>query len=160
MKLLAVNPSDVFGQITPPAQLQPFINKGGAGAGGINLFLNNLITLIYMVAAVVFVFMLLISAFQWLSSGGDKEKVAGAQRRITNAIIGIVLFAIAFAILRVVGVFTGFSFVSQQDTYYRDPNSGNLCVYKRCPSGINQTGECTFQIISPNDPNFQNCPKP
>ena len=40
MKYLAVDPRDVFGTISPPPELQPFIQKGGAGAGGINLFLS------------------------------------------------------------------------------------------------------------------------
>ena len=101
---------DVFGEIRPPGELLPFIQRGGQGAGGISLFLNNLISLIYILATVTFIFMLLWGAFEWLSSGGDKEKVSNAQRRITNAFIGLVLFAIAFAILQVLGVFTGFTF--------------------------------------------------
>lgn len=101
---------DTFGEIRPPAELLPFIQSGGAGAGGISLFFNNLISLIYIVASVVFIFMILWGALEWLTSGGDKEKVSNAQRKITNAFIGIVLFAIAFAILQVLGIFTGFSF--------------------------------------------------
>lgn len=101
---------DIFGEIRPPAELLPFIQRGGQGAGGISLFFNNLIGLIYIVASVVFVFMLLWGALEWLTSGGDKEKVSNAQRRITNAFIGIVLFAAAFAILQIIGVFTGFVF--------------------------------------------------
>lgn len=111
MKLLAsLDIPGTFGTISPPPQLQPFIQKGGNGAGGISLFLNNLITLIYIVATIVFVFMILWSAFEWLTSGGSKEKVAGAQTRLTNAFIGILLFAAAFAILKLVGQFTGFTF--------------------------------------------------
>jgi hypothetical protein len=102
------NGPDVFGFIKPPPELQPILNKGGAE--GINFFLNNIIALIYIVAAVVFVFMMLWGALEWISSGGDKEKVGNAQKRITHAIIGIVLFAITFAIIQVVGIFTGFTF--------------------------------------------------
>ena len=97
-----------FGTINPPDEIKPFVNR--PGGEGISLFFNNLISLIYIIAAVVFVFMLLWGAFEWLTSGGDKEKVASAQRRITNAIIGIVLFGVAFAIIRVIGTFTGFKF--------------------------------------------------
>jgi len=47
--------------------------------------------------------------------GGDKEKIASARGRIFNAIIGIILFAIAFAIIRVIGQFTGFTFFKGQN---------------------------------------------
>ena len=98
--------TSVFGKIIPP---QPIINLG-FGAIGVTKFLNNLITLIYIISIIVFVFMIVFSGVEWLSSGGDKEKVANAQRRLTHAFIGIVILSIAFPILRVVGVFTGFTF--------------------------------------------------
>ncbi len=69
-----------------------------------------LIILIYMLAGVILVFMILWGAIQWLTSGGDKEAVQSAQKRITNAIIGIILMSITWAILSLVGDFTGFSF--------------------------------------------------
>lgn len=110
MKLLsqAADVPSTFGLINPPAELRPLVEKGGAG--GISFFLNNLISLIYLVAGIVFIFMLLFGAFQWLSSAGDKTKLESAQKTITNALIGITLFAVAFAIIKVIGVFAGFSF--------------------------------------------------
>lgn len=128
----------VFGEIQPPSPLLPFLAQGGAGAGGISLFLNNLIALIYIITAVVFTFMLLFGALQWLLSGGDKEKVANARNRITHAIIGIVLFGVAFAVIQVVAKFTGFTFftsVSQQgcpqrDDYYLEPPVTGQCIHK------------------------------
>ena len=108
-ELLTQNPRGVFGTIKAPNEIVPLIRQGGEGAGGISLILNNLIILIYMLAAVVFIFMILFGAFQWMTSGGDKEAVAGARNRIIHAIIGIVLFAVAFAVIQVVGTFTGFN---------------------------------------------------
>lgn len=102
---------DVFGKIKPPAPLQGFItNSKTSGAGAISQFLSNLIILIYSLAGVVLIFMLVWGAFEWLTSGGDKEHIEAARKRIINAIIGILLFALAFAIIRVLGVFTGFTF--------------------------------------------------
>lgn len=102
-----LSPRGVFGTVRPPNEILPLIRQGGEGAGGISLVLSNLVSLIYIIAAVVFVFMIIWGAFEWLTSGGDKEKVAAARNRLINAFIGIVLFAIAFAILKVVGTFTG-----------------------------------------------------
>lgn len=103
---LQPTPTAIIGKIIPPAAIQTL----GTGEQGISKFLNNLITLIYILAMMVFVFVFLWGALEWLMSGGDKEKVASAQRRLTHAIIGIILLALAFAIISLVGIFTGFKF--------------------------------------------------
>lgn len=93
----------VFGKIEPPQAIKDF----GVGSIGLGTFFNNLITLIYIVSTIAFMFMILISAFEWITSGGEKEKVAQAQKRIVNAVIGIALLAVSFAIINLVGKFTG-----------------------------------------------------
>lgn len=98
--------SKVFGRIVPPPAIADF----GFGAAGISKFLTNLIALIYILAAIVLIFMLLWGAFDWITSGGDKEKVHAARERITQAFVGIILFAAAFAVIAVLGQFTGFKF--------------------------------------------------
>lgn len=148
------NIKTIFGEITPPAELNPFIQKGGAGAGGISLFLNNLITLIYIIASVVFIFMILWSALEWILSGGEKEKISNAQKRLTNAFIGIVLFALAFAIIRTFGIFTGFSFFNTSDTYYWDPNANSgkgACMKSFSPGADNKL--ITQEVSLTNCPN-------
>lgn len=106
----ATNAKDVFGQVTPPQELQPLIAKGGQGAGGISLFLSNAITLLYEIALIGVTIMLVWGAVEWIISGGDKESLASARKRIVNAIIGLVLLSIVFAILNVFKIFTGFNF--------------------------------------------------
>lgn len=97
-----------LGRIEAPAILKPFFDKGGSGAGGLGLFLSNLIKLIYTVAGVILVFMIVLSAWEWLTSGGDKEKIAAAKHRIRNAVIGLMLFALAIAVINGLSAFTGF----------------------------------------------------
>lgn len=108
--LLAQDIKDKFGTIKPPKELEPFVGKDPTGTGGIGIFLSKLITLIYIVAAIVLIFMLLWGAFDWITSGGEKEKVEAARNKIIHAIVGIILFAAAFAIIAVLGQFTGFTF--------------------------------------------------
>lgn len=96
-----------LGKIIPPQVIEPFTG-GRTGTEGFSLVLSNLIKLIFAIAAVVFVFMIIWGAWGWLTSGGDKEKVAAARGRIINALIGLLLFAVAFAVLDVLGKFTGF----------------------------------------------------
>lgn len=100
----------IFGKIKPPDALKGLVAKDPTGAGGISQFLSNLIALIYSIAAIVLIFMLIWGAFDWITSEGDKEKLQAAQRKIINAFIGILLFAAAFAIIQVLGQFTGFTF--------------------------------------------------
>jgi len=51
--------------------------------------------------------MLIWGAFEWITSGGDKEAVGKARSKIINALIGMAVLAIAFALARVAGQFTG-----------------------------------------------------
>lgn len=117
MKFLA-DIKDNFGTISPP----PAIDKFGGpdlsktGAVGIGKFLSNLIALIYTLAAIVLIFMLLWGAWDWITSEGDKEKLDSARKKIINALVGIILFAVAFAIIQVFGQFTGFTFFLGQKT--------------------------------------------
>lgn len=99
-----------FGKINVPDPIKSLNAKDPSGAGGINLFLSNLVTLFYSLAFVVLIFMLLWGAWDWIISEGEKEKIHGAQQKIISAIIGIILFAITFALIRVLGGFTGFKF--------------------------------------------------
>lgn len=105
---------DVFGKIQAPDAIKRFLGADQTGASGISKFLSNLIVLIYSIASIALIFMILWAAFEWLTSGGDKEKVAAARARLTYAIVGMILFAIAFAVIQVLGTFTGFKFFEGQ----------------------------------------------
>lgn len=108
--VFAGNVEDLIGKITAPSPIAGFLEKNPTGSGAISQFLSNLVTLIYGVAGTVLIFMFVWGAFEWLISAGDKEKIATAQKTIINAVIGILLFAIAFAVIRIIGTFTGFTF--------------------------------------------------
>jgi hypothetical protein len=96
----------VFGKVNLPDPLKA-LNKGTASAS-VSSFLSQIVALIYAVATVVFFFMIIFGAFQWMTSGGDKEAAGKARSRITYAVIGFVLLALAFVIASVVSSITGF----------------------------------------------------
>lgn len=104
------NIQHTFGTISPPPELIPFTSPDPTGVGGISQFFSNFVGLFYSVAILVLVLMLVWGAFEWITSEGDKEKIASARGKLINAVIGIILFAIAFAIIQVLGRFTGFTF--------------------------------------------------
>lgn len=133
----------IFGVIEPPAPLKGFLEKDPTGAGAISTFLSNFVTLLFSIAAIVLVLMLVWGALEWMLSGGDKEKLASARGRIINAIIGLVLFASAFAIIRLVGTFTGFTFFAGQNGP-SDPK----CTYNNC--GVLATVQTTSIRLAKN----------
>lgn len=98
-----------IGKIQAPSPLTGFLAKDPTGTGALSQFLSNLVSLIFSIAAVTLVFMITWGGLDWIISEGDKEKIQGAQKKIINALIGLVLIAAAFAILRVLGHFTGFT---------------------------------------------------
>jgi hypothetical protein len=101
----------VIGKVSPPPQITNF--TGAGGTAGLSNFLTNVIKLIFMVSAIAFLFMVVLGAFQWLTSGGDKEAISKARSRIVTAIVGIALLAVAFFIMQIVGQLLGFQFFGE-----------------------------------------------
>lgn len=123
---------DVLGKIQPPSLIAEFLKNERTGAGAISQFLTNFITLLFGIAAIALIFMIIWGAFDWTTSGGDKEKLASAQKRIINAIIGILLFAVAFAGIRVLGRFTGFTLFRGQNYTVTDRDAQGRITGFRC----------------------------
>ncbi len=74
---------------------------------GVNFFsdtVSTLITLFFIGGVIVFVIMLILSAIQWITSGGDKAKATAARERMMNAIIGIIILFSVYAIIQVIGI--------------------------------------------------------
>jgi hypothetical protein len=69
--------------------------------------LPRLIILGLIVGAVVFTFVLLIGAIQWITSGGDKAAIEAARGKVISGLVGIVILFSLFAILALVGDFFG-----------------------------------------------------
>lgn len=124
----------VFGTISPPPAIKDFTGTDTTGAAGLSQFFSNFVALIFSVAGIVLILMILWGAFDWMISEGDKEKVAAARNKIINAVIGIILFAMAFAIIQVLGAFTGFKFFAGQGTQVqRDSQKKPYLI--TCPNG-------------------------
>lgn len=95
----------VFAQITitPPT---------GKGYTDIGAFVSNLLTVSFAIAILVVLVMLVWGAFEWITSGGDKDAVGKARNRIINALIGLAVMSIAYALTRIAGQFLGFEITS------------------------------------------------
>ena len=71
---------------------------------------GRIINLVLSVFGVVFFGLIVFSGFQWMTAGGDKEQIAKARARITNALIGLLILSLAFFVARQIGIITGFRF--------------------------------------------------
>ena len=73
------------------------------GAG----IIQTLITLAFVTAIVVALFMLVYSGIEWVLSRGDKQKLDAARMRIIYTIIGLVVIFLSFMIVNMVGALFG-----------------------------------------------------
>ncbi|MBI3443296.1 hypothetical protein HY008_01365 [Candidatus Woesebacteria bacterium] len=67
----------------------------------------GIVASVLALAGIAFFIMFIVGGFNWLTSGGNPEKVGKARNTLTYAIGGLVLIALAFLILRFIAVFTG-----------------------------------------------------
>lgn len=93
-----------------PGTIPGAINPG-ENSSNIENIINNVLKIIFMAAALLVLIFLIIGAFQWIMSGGDKEAVGKARNRITHALIGLAILVLAFVILAVIGTIIGINFL-------------------------------------------------
>lgn len=72
-------------------------------------------------ATLVFLAMLILGGLQWISAAGDKEDLSAAQKKITNAIIGVVVFLSLFALINFVAPMLGLDFLSPLNITWPTP---------------------------------------
>jgi hypothetical protein len=84
-----IRPDNVAGRVIAP----------DTPIGAIVSFVVAFIVVIAFLATLLFI---VIGAFQWITSGGDKSKVEAARNHIIAAVIGLVIIALSFVIINVV----------------------------------------------------------
>lgn len=105
-----LNISDYSGDSSDKGITNPVLDSSLQNESGLSFFqklLPNLITLALTIGAIVFVFIMLTGAIQWITSGGDKQALEAAKSKITNALIGLVIMFVIFALVTVLENFFG-----------------------------------------------------
>jgi hypothetical protein len=69
-----------------------------SGTEGISDLVARIIFTGLSVLATIFVVLIIISGYQWMTAGGNEEQVAKAKKNISNAVIGLVIILSAYAI--------------------------------------------------------------
>jgi len=107
--LAAVDPPTTA-PVKPTGIYNPVLPKSLSDTSGPTFLQNVLqlgIRLFFVAGAIVFFFMLLIGGIKWISAGGDKARLEGAQKQITHALVGLAILLSTFAIIGLIGYLFG-----------------------------------------------------
>lgn len=80
-------------------------NSGTSGISFLQKAIPAAITLGFVIGVIIFFFVLITGAIQWISSGGDKQAVEAARGKVSNALIGLVILFAVFAIIQLLNTF-------------------------------------------------------
>ncbi len=89
--------------------LVPVFGSGGTEAGTkiIGDLITNIINAMMIAGAIILLIMIIWAGIAWASAGDNKERMQGAQKRLSNAVIGFIVVICVFAIANFVGSIFG-----------------------------------------------------
>jgi len=93
----------------------PVLLGGLGNESGVSFFqklIPALINILLVGGVLVFFFFLITGAIQWISSGGDKQKLESARGKISNALIGLIILFAVFAIVKLLENFFDISILT------------------------------------------------
>lgn len=88
---------------------RPRLNGNPVGYASLSEFIRNVLTLIFFIALLLVLAMLIWGAIDWILAGNEKDGVKNARTKIINALVGLAVLAVAFAIFVLAGQFLGFN---------------------------------------------------
>ena len=92
-----------------PSKLKSGVTISADPGADLARVFKNSINILFAIGAMGFMIMVIWGAVDWILSGGDKEKVSSARKKMTHAIIGLVLLSLSFVIINLVGQIVGFN---------------------------------------------------
>jgi len=127
----------MFYQVAVPilSELQRFSPATNIGA-----FTSNIIGFMFIIAALAAFVYFVLGGLQWIVAGSDKDKVESAKNRITNAIIGLGIVAVSWAIFLLLNHFFGLNLAGgEADTSLpsgSSPSGNNGNSSQTCATGV------------------------
>ena len=99
----------VYAQTSGSISLQPGASSDFHTLAGLTVpgIIQGAISLVMLVVALVFFFILILGGLRWVMSEGDQKNVEAARNQITNALIGLAIVFAAFAIMQLIGTVFG-----------------------------------------------------
>jgi ABC-type dipeptide/oligopeptide/nickel transport system permease component len=74
--------------------------------------ISTLIGVLTIIAALYFIVQIFQAGLNWISSGGDKQSLQNAQKRLQNAIIGLFITVAAYTLIGLVGNIIGINILN------------------------------------------------
>jgi len=71
--------------------------------GRLNTIISNIVTILTIIGAIWFIFIFVSGALAWIGSGGDKNALEAAKKRMVNGVIGIVVIVASLFIIEIFG---------------------------------------------------------
>lgn len=88
--------------------LTNFQTGAGYGNAGLSEIIGNIIQIVLSLLGLVAVVLIIIGGFQWMTSGGNEEKIKSAKKLMGSALVGLVIVILAYAIAAfVIGKLSG-----------------------------------------------------
>lgn len=94
--------SKLIVQITNPTT--PWGEPASGGGSKLPQFIGNMLQAVLVIAALLTLFYLIWGGIDWLTAGGDTEKLENARKKLGNAIAGLVLLTAVWAIWQAIAV--------------------------------------------------------
>ena len=88
--------------VDDPFCLEPIEGSTALGTENLQVTISRVINIALSLLGVIAVVIILIGGFQWMTAGGNDEKVANARKIIFAGIIGLAIILSAWAIARFV----------------------------------------------------------
>jgi hypothetical protein len=139
--MLLAKTYDPFTGVGPLGTLQ-----GGSSGAAVFCQFENIISLVIGVLTVAaglwFIFQLFGGALGWLSSGGEKQALQNAQKRIVNSIIGLIIVIGTYTLIGLISAIFGLKILSPFTAISGGSSGG-------CTSISNTSGGEDNTIIDP-----------
>ena len=114
----------VFGGEIPLGQIgggreEGFGPWGNLGSQGIDEATNALagimsrgLGIATIIAGIWFIVLFILGGYDYMTAGGDQQKITSATKKITSALIGLIIVVAAYAIMSLLGELLGFKFLN------------------------------------------------
>jgi len=96
---LLLAPAIAFGDINfGNGELANFQTEAGYGSASFAEIVGRIIRIVLSLLGLVAVVLIIVGGFQWMTSGGNEEKVGSAKKLMGSALIGLVIVVFAYAL--------------------------------------------------------------
>jgi len=96
--LAAVTPMPAAAEITGGAGMEEFTEASGVSGASLPTIIGRIVRIVISFLGLIAAVIIIVGGFQWMTSGGNEDKIAKAKKLMINGVIGMVLVVLAYAI--------------------------------------------------------------